>query len=155
MISLAFSHTVAAEAGWQSKADSVTVRNATYSPRPILPCGFSPMWGDGHLCFKNITSLCCTESRKQHPAKAGCCFVDRRRAEKNDAHQKWRPPAAVFGLLIVLSILSLTYGNFAFNSKTLPIFSQFSFKTLSYIQREKTVQCFHGILRRKSPKDRT
>ena len=63
-------------------------------------------------------------------------------------------PAAAFGLFIVLSILSLTYGDFAFNSKTLPISSQFSFKILSHIWREKAVQRFQSVLRGKSPKDR-
>ena len=38
-------------------------------------------------------------------------------------------------------------------SKTLPIFSQFSFKTLSHIWREKAVQRFQSVLRGKSPKD--
>lgn len=95
------------------------------------------------------------KSRKQHPAKAGCCFIDRIRAEKKTQHQKWRPPAAAFGLFIVLSILSLTYGDFAFNSKTLPIFSQFLPKILSCIRREKQIQYFQGILLGKPPENRT
>lgn len=41
-----------------------------------------------------------------------------------------RPVVAIFArpehyLFIVLSVLSLAYGNFAFNSKTLPIFYQY------------------------------
>ena len=39
-------------------------------------------------------------------------------------------------------------------SKTLPISSQFSFKILSHIWREKAVQRFQSVLRGKSPKDR-
>ena len=74
---------------------------------------------------------------------------------KKDAHQTWRPSVAAFGLRIVLSILSLTYGNFAFNSKTLPIFSQFLPKILSCIRREKQIQYFQGILLGKPPENGT
>lgn len=38
------------------------------------------------------------------------------------------PFAVAFYLFIVLSVLSLTYEDFAFNSKTFPIFSQYKIK---------------------------
>lgn len=103
----------------------MAVRNAAYSQRPILPRGFFPIRGDGHLCFKSITSLCCPKAGNSTQRKPDAVSLTAER-QKKDAHQKWRPPAAAFGLFIVLSILSLTYGDFAFNSKTLPIFSQYS-----------------------------
>jgi len=73
--------------------------------------------------------LCCPKAGNSTQRKPDAVSLTAE-GHKKDAHQKWRPPAAAFGLFIVLSILSLTYGDFAFNSKTLPIFSQFLFKML-------------------------
>ena len=119
MISLAFSQTVAAVADIQSEADSVAVINAAYNPRPMLKCSF---FSNGCLWFKCNTSLLCAESKTQHPALSGCCV---KLTAKKWHHQRWCHFAVAFYLFIVLSILSLTYGDFAFNSKTLPIFYQY------------------------------
>ena len=111
--------------------------------------------GETDACDSNtITSSLRAESRKQHPTKSDAASLAAE-TQKKDAHQTWRPSVAAFGLLIVLSILSLTYGNFAFNSKTLPIFSQFLPKILSCIRREKQIQYFQGILLGKPPENGT
>ena len=111
--------------------------------------------GETDACDSNtITSSLRAESRKQHPTKSDAASLAAE-TQKKDAHQTWRPSVAAFGLRIVLSIFSLPYGNFAFNSKTLPIFSQFLPKILSCIRREKQIQYFQGILLGKPPENRT
>ena len=109
--------------------------------------------GETDACDSNtITSSLRAESRKQHPTKSDAASL----AAETQKKRRTSNMASFCGCLrIVLSIFSLTYGNFAFNSKTLPIFSQFLPKILSCIRREKQIQYFQGILLGKPPENRT
>lgn len=63
---------------------------------------------------------------------------------KKDAHQRWRLLRPFSVLLIFLSIISLTYGDFAFNSKTLPILSQ---NTPNFVSRAGGKEFFKDFQR--------